>query len=30
MEGFKVATIGDWPTPMKVIELRSFLELANY
>ena len=30
MDGSKVAAIRDWPTPTKVIELRSFLGLANY
>ena len=29
MDGSKVAAIRDWPTPTKVIELRSFLGLAN-
>ena len=30
MDGSKVATIQDWPFPIKVIKLCSFLELANY
>ena len=30
MDGAKVAAIRDWPAPTKVIELRSFLGLANY
>ena len=30
MDGAKVAAIRDWPAPTKVIELQSFLGLANY
>ena len=30
MDGAKVAAIRDWPAPIKVTKLQSFLDLANY